>query len=85
MEAGADTLVLACTHYPFLSDQIAAAAGPGVTIIDPAAAVARQVARVADDSGAAATTFLTTGDPGRFAVQIERLLGLRAGTAGIGI
>jgi len=80
IEAGADTLVLACTHYPFISDQIAAAAGPGVTIIDPAAAVARQVSRVADGSGTGTTTFLTTGDPGRFAAQIERLLGLRADT-----
>ena len=83
IEAGADTLVLACTHYPFIVDQIAAAAGPGVTIIDPAAAVARQVARVADGSGTGTTTFLTTGDPGRFAAQIDRLLGIRAGTARI--
>jgi len=83
IEAGADTLVLACTHYPFISDQIAAAAGPAVAIIDPAAAVARQVARIAGGSGNGTTTFLTTGDPGRFAIQIERLLGLRAETTRI--
>lgn len=40
----ADTLVLGCTHYPFLAPVIAAVAGPEVRIIDPAAAVARQLA-----------------------------------------
>ena len=43
--AGADTLVLGCTHYPFLSPVIAEAAGPGVTLIDPAPAVARELKR----------------------------------------
>jgi glutamate racemase len=31
-----DTLILGCTHYPFLRPQIAAAAGPGVRLVDPA-------------------------------------------------
>ena len=44
---GADVLVLGCTHYSFLRDALAAQVGPGVAIVDPAAAVARQVARVA--------------------------------------
>jgi glutamate racemase len=78
VDAGADTLVLACTHYSFLTDQIAAAAGPGVTLIDPAPAVARQVARVADGGGVGATTYLTTGDPERFAAQIHHMLGTEA-------
>lgn len=38
---GADTLVLGCTHYPFLVETIAAVAGPGVRLIEPGAAVAR--------------------------------------------
>jgi glutamate racemase len=42
---GADTLVLGCTHYPFVADAIAAAAGPGVSIVDPSAAVARELRR----------------------------------------
>ena len=74
---GVDTLVLACTHYSFLTDSIARAAGPGVAIIDPAPAVAHQVARVAGSEGAGTTTYLTTGDPARFAAQIESLLGAR--------
>ncbi|MEG0821592.1 MAG: glutamate racemase [Burkholderiaceae bacterium] len=38
---GADTLVLGCTHYPFLSEVIAQVAGPRVKLIEPGAAVAR--------------------------------------------
>jgi glutamate racemase len=42
---GADTLVLGCTHYPFLRDTIQRVAGEGVTLLDPAEAVARELAR----------------------------------------
>ncbi len=42
---GADTLVLGCTHYPFLAPALAALAGPDVLILDPAAAVARELCR----------------------------------------
>lgn len=45
VEQGADTLVLGCTHYPFLAPLIAEIAGPNVAIIDPAAAVARELRR----------------------------------------
>lgn len=44
--AGADTIVLGCTHYPFLEKIIRKAAGPDVEIIDPAPAVAAQVLRL---------------------------------------
>ena len=74
LAAGADTLVLACTHYAFLADAIAAAAGPSVEVIDPASAVARQTARVADEDGSGTTIYLTTGDPATFTGQIKRLL-----------
>lgn len=43
LERGADTLVLGCTHYPFLAPLIQQIAGPGVAVIDSAAAVARQL------------------------------------------
>jgi glutamate racemase len=43
--AGADRLVLGCTHYAFLAPQIAAAAGPGVVIVEPSQAIARELAR----------------------------------------
>ena len=45
---GADTLVLGCTHYPFLRDSLAAVLGPDVKLIDTGRAVARQLRRVLD-------------------------------------
>ena len=45
LAAGADTIVLGCTHYPFLTQLIKDIVGPDVAILDPAAAVAKEVAR----------------------------------------
>jgi glutamate racemase len=42
---GIDTLVLGCTHYPFLQPLIAELAGPRITIIDTGPAVARELQR----------------------------------------
>ena len=44
-DAKADTIVLACTHYPFVIDSIRRLA-PGIDVIDPAPAIARQTGRV---------------------------------------
>jgi glutamate racemase len=41
----ADTLVLGCTHYPLIADLIRSVAGPAVTIVDPAQAVAKELRR----------------------------------------
>lgn len=46
IEAGADTIVLGCTHYPFLSETIMKVAGCPVTLIDPAPAVAKHLLEV---------------------------------------
>ncbi len=43
---GIDTVVLGCTHYPFVMPLIAEIAGPGVRVIDPAPAIARQTERL---------------------------------------
>jgi glutamate racemase len=40
-EAGVDTLVLGCTHYPLLTDVIGAVMGPGVSLVDVGAEAAR--------------------------------------------
>jgi len=42
---GADTLVLGCTHYPFLTSLIQEIAGSSVAIIDPSPAIARELRR----------------------------------------
>jgi glutamate racemase len=46
LDAGADQIVLACTHFPFLIPLLQAAAGERAALVDPSAAVARQVGRV---------------------------------------
>ena len=79
---GVDTLVLACTHYPFVIPLIAEVAGPGVQVIDPSPAIARQAARLLAESAQGAppgmvgtTTFVTSGDPARLADLARRLIG----------
>ena len=56
LEAGADTIVLGCTHYPFLSDTILKVASDHfpaqvISIIDPAPAVARHLLDVMTTEG----------------------------------
>ena len=63
LDAGADRIVLGCTHYPFLRPVIEAIAGPGVQVIDPAPAVARQTVRVLSERG------IPTGE-GPFSVDL---------------
>ncbi len=84
LDAGVDTLVLGCTHYPFVRDSIKRVVGPGVEVIDPAPAVARQTARVLareglgnDSHRRGQVTFYTSGEAVSLATQVERLLGIR--------
>lgn len=56
LEAGADTIVLGCTHYPFLAESIrntASRIAPErpISIIDPAPAVARHLVEVMQEEG----------------------------------
>jgi glutamate racemase len=78
LAAGADTIVLACTHYPFVRHTIERLVGDGVNVIDPAPAIARQVARVAGHAPGAAPhaepSFFTTGDTAAFEQVATRLL-----------
>jgi len=46
LSEGADHIVLGCTHYPFLQPVIERIAGDGVTVVNPAPAVARQAMRI---------------------------------------
>ena len=69
LDAGADTIVLGCTHYPFLLPVIRRIAGPGVQVIDPAPAVARQLMHILLERGIAGADpapgveLLSSGDP----------------------
>lgn len=51
LDQGADIIVLGCTHYPFLQPVVERLAGPGVRVIDPAPAVARQTLHVLQEKG----------------------------------
>lgn len=82
---GADTLILGCTHYPFLKPLIAGLAGPDVALIDTGAAVARHTHDVlaahgllAPAAGQGTARFHTSGDPLRLAPVLVRLWGAPA-------
>lgn len=70
-EQGVDTVVLGCTHYPFVQSQLQAVLGPDVQIIDTAEPVARRTVKLVEDlarptgsAGASGNTDLwTSGDP----------------------
>ena len=72
LDAGADTIVLGCTHYPFLSDCIRKTAeqlcpGREIEIIDPAPAVARHLLEIMDSHGiqhsaGGSVTLIASGD-----------------------
>lgn len=66
---GIDTVVLGCTHYPFVIPLIKEIVGENVRVIDPAPAVARQARRLLDaagirrsSEGRGSVRFVTTGD-----------------------
>jgi glutamate racemase len=74
LSAGADTLVLGCTHFSFLAPVISRIAGPGVDVIDPAPAVARQTARVTRDAwGRGRVTLAASGDLDEFTRLVTRI------------
>ncbi len=65
-DAGADVVVLGCTHYPLILSHIQALLPEGTVLVDPSDAVAKQVVAVAHDhdidlKGSASTTYWTTG------------------------
>jgi glutamate racemase len=82
IEKAVDTVVLGCTHYPFVIPLIQQIVGPGVQVIDPAPAVARQAGRLlearnlrASDNQRGDVRYFTTGDPYRFGEMLPRLIG----------
>ena len=84
--AGADTIVLGCTHYPYLLPHIRRIAGPHVAIVDAGPAVAAQAGRLLErlglhhpqDGRSGQVTYATTGDTAAFGALVS-LLGLPDG------
>jgi glutamate racemase len=82
IEAGIDTVVMGCTHYPFVIPLIEEITGPAVRTIDPAPAIARQAQRLLEAEGllvpsesSGKMTFYTSDDPKKFAELLPKLLG----------
>ncbi len=78
---GVDTIVLGCTHYPFLQHVVQRLSGPDVAVIDTGPAVARQTQRVLEAHGllaareAGTERFFTSGETEAAASVIRRLWG----------
>lgn len=82
LEKSIDTVVLGCTHYPFVIPLIQEIVGENVRVIDPAPSVARQVKRLLEAGGRkndasvrGDVKFITTGDPDALKSHLPVLLG----------
>ncbi len=83
-----DTLVLGCTHYPFIADEMRRIVGPEVRFIDTGAPVAQQTRRLLDQAGQLAgddaagdLLLLCSAAPEALDVAAARWLVLAAGPA----
>lgn len=85
IDAGADMIVLGCTHYPFLEDALKkAAGGKDITFIDPSAAVGHRVDALLDEYSLRAASdnepfyeFMTSADENyrqRLRSRAERIM-----------
>jgi len=81
MDQGVDTLVLGCTHYPFLRNTLQRIVGDDVVLIDPAVAVATELTRRLgndrrmDEQHIGTTRFFTTGDVSHVQQVVAHLWG----------
>jgi len=82
LEKNIDTVVLGCTHYPFVIPLIQRIVGENVRVIDPAPAVARQAGRLLEANGTknqgegrGEVRFFTSGEPESLRSLLPKLLG----------
>ena len=85
LQEGVDTLVMGCTHFPFVIPLISKIAGNEVNVIDPAPAIARQVKRILGTRGllterkrAGEMMFWTSGDAEKMQVLLPKLIAVEA-------
>ncbi len=83
LEKNIDTVVLGCTHYPFVIPLIQEIVGKHVRVIDPAPAVSRQVRRLLEANGlvnelgkTGSAEFFTSGDADAMEMLLPKLLGV---------
>jgi glutamate racemase len=83
LERNIDTVVLGCTHYPFVIPLIRRICGESVRVIDPAPAVARQAQRLLEAEGKinngekGTIRFYTSGEQANVEALLPKLLGER--------
>ncbi|MCB1298104.1 MAG: glutamate racemase [Microthrixaceae bacterium] len=81
VDAGVDTLVLGCTHYPLLTGVISYVMGDDVTLVSSAEECAKEVYKMLVETGLMRPggeptyRFLTTGSPEEFETIGRRFLG----------
>ena len=80
LEQNVDTIVMGCTHYPFVIPQIRQITGDSVRVIDPAPAIAKQAARLFQEHGWLAgrntgipNSYYTTGSSEKMQALVEFL------------
>ncbi|MNQ21308.1 Glutamate racemase [compost metagenome] len=89
LAAGCDTLILGCTHYPFLRPLLRELLPAGVELIDTGAAVARQLARLLGERDLLAAgpaqpaRFWSSGEPAALARVLPVLWGEAAAVAAL--
>jgi glutamate racemase len=90
LSQGIDTVVLACTHFPFVIPLIQEIVGEKVRVIDPAPSVARQTLRLLDAAsargrggGPGQVEYFTSGDTAALERMLKQLLGLDAHAVGL--
>ncbi|HIE11862.1 MAG TPA: glutamate racemase [Desulfotomaculum sp.] len=77
-EAGVDTLILGCTHYPFFNPLISRILGPEVVLVDPAEATTIEARKelvrrgILTSKGKVKHEFYVSGDPEEFDRLAER-------------
>lgn len=82
LRCGIDTLILGCTHYPFLAPVIQEVAGPQVVLVDPAVSTVRELEGILRHYGALRTahgsqahSFFVSGAAGDFRRVAQKLIG----------
>ncbi|WP_369959924.1 glutamate racemase [Pseudomonas benzenivorans] len=86
---GCDTLILGCTHYPFIKPLLRTLVPESVSLIDTGAAVARQLKRrlgeqrLLAEGPAQAARFWSSGEPGRMQAVLPLLWGEAAAVQGL--
>ncbi len=89
IEGGVDTLVLGCTHYPFVQSVLETILPPEIEIINPASAVARHTfdrlkkLNLLSENSGQTIQFYTTGDALKFQDQIKQLIDLQSVVKGL--